>query len=176
MSDKPLPEGMDEQSRTPRTREAGVWGRRVFVAVLITIVALALANVFGQAMTASEASSSQATLRVEAPAALRGGLLYQIVFRVTARTALSHPTVQLSNGWFSGMTTNAEVPQPSSQQSELGGPSFSLGSMQPGDQRTVRIYFQVNPTTVAWRRSMDAELDDGTSKVVELHRTITVYP
>jgi hypothetical protein len=57
-------------------REAGVWARRAFVVVLLLLVALALADVFGQAMTASEASSSRASLRVEAPSALRGGLLY----------------------------------------------------------------------------------------------------
>jgi hypothetical protein len=157
-------------------RSAGVWGRRAFVTVLAVLVALGLANVFGQAMTASEASSREATVRVEAPSALRGGLLYQVVIRVTARSALHEPELQLSNGWFSGLTTNAEVPQPSSQSSKLGGPSFSLGSMQPGDQRTVRIYFQVNPTTVAWRRSVDVELDDGATEVLTVHRSITVYP
>jgi hypothetical protein len=176
MSSKALPEGIDEDSRHPRALRRGVWGRRVFVAVLVVFVVLALANVFGQAMTASDASSSQATLRVEAPAALRGGLLYQIVFTVTARSPLSHPMLQLSNGWFSGLTMNAEVPQPSGQSSRLGGPAFALGAMQPGDHRTVRIYFQANPTTVAWRRSVNAELDDGPTRVVTLQRTMTVYP
>jgi hypothetical protein len=99
-----------------------------------------------------------------------------VVFRVTARTALANPELQLSNGWFSGLTTNAEVPQPSGQSSRLGGPAFALGSMRPGDQRTVRIYFQVNPTTVAWHRPMDAELDDGSTEVLILHRWMTVYP
>jgi len=153
-----------------------VWSRRVFVTVLLVLVVLALANVFGQATTTSSASSSQATIRIEAPSALRGGLLYQVVFTVTARTALSNPVLQLSNGWFSGLTLNAEVPQPSGQFSRLGGPAFTLGAMRPGQQQTVRMYFQVNPTTVAWRRSVDAELYDGQTLLVTVHRTMTVYP
>jgi hypothetical protein len=176
MTRRTLPDGIEDESRHPPSLERGVWGRRVFVTVLMAIVVLALANVFGQAMTASEASSSQATIRVEAPSALRGGLLYQVVFTVTARTALSNPVLQLSNGWFSGLTMNAEVPQPSGQFSRLGGPAFTLGPMQAGQQRTVRIYFQVNPTTVTWRRSVDAELDDGHTLLVTSHRTMTVYP
>ena len=48
--------------------------------------------------------------------------------------------------------------------------------MRPGQQQTVRMYFQVNPTTVAWRRSVDAELYDGQTLLVTVHRTMTVYP
>jgi hypothetical protein len=176
MAGRALPEGIEPESRHPRSLRLGVWGRRVFVTVLGVIVALGLADVFGQNMSTSEASSSRATLVVDAPGALRSGLLYQVVFTVTARTAIQHPELQLSNGWFSGLTANAEVPQPSGQSSRLGGPAFALGAMQPGDRRTVRIYFQVNPTTVAWRRSVDAELDDGATRVLTVHRTMTVYP
>jgi hypothetical protein len=48
--------------------------------------------------------------------------------------------------------------------------------MQPGDVQTVRMYFQVNPTTAAWHRSMDAELSDGSTELLTVHRSMTVYP
>jgi hypothetical protein len=176
MSD-PLPYGLDraESVRPPRLGY-GIWLRRAFIAVVTVYVLLGLANVFGQATTTTDASSSGAELRVTAPAALRGGLIYQVSIQITARQSLKTARLIMSPGWFSGLTTNAMVPQPSQQHSIAGETVFSLGSLQPGDRRTVHIYFQVNPTTVAWERPQNVLLDDGTRRVAEIDRTVNIYP
>src|ERR1051325_2444386 len=111
-----FPDGMSRgESLNPPRRAQGVWARRVFITVVLAFLVLGLLNVFGQTTSTSEASSDAADLRVSAPDALRGGLLYQVEIQVTARRALSSPILSLSPGWFSGLTTNAEVPQPSTQ-------------------------------------------------------------
>jgi hypothetical protein len=177
MSRSSFPDGMSRgESLHPPRREQGVWARRVFIAVLLAFLVLGLLNVFGQTTSTSDASSDAADLRVIAPSALRGGLLYQVEIEVTARQALASPTLSLSSGWFSGLTTNAEVPQPSTQSSSNGETIFTLEPMRPGDVRHVRIYFQVNPTTVAWNRGQDMTLLDGGTPLVTVHRSMDVYP
>ena len=102
--------------------------------------------------------------------------MFQVVLEVVARGDLGDARLVLSQGWFSGFTTNSEVPQPGVQDSLNGRIVFGLGAMHAGDRKVVRIYFQVNPTTVAWERTQDVELDDGTTRVAIVHRTTTVYP
>jgi hypothetical protein len=140
------------------------------------LVLIGLLNVFGQTTTTSRASTARADLTVTAPAALRGGLMFQVVLEVVARGDLGDPRLVLSPGWFSGFTANSEVPQPTVQDSVNGRVIFGLGAMHAGDRKVLRIYFQVNPTTVAWKRTQDVELDEGTSRVAIVHRTTTVYP
>ena len=172
-----FPDGMSRgESLNPPRREQGVWARRVFITIVLVFLVLGLLNVFGQSTSTSEASSDAAGLGVSAPSALRAGLLYQVEIEVRARRTLASPTLSLSSGWFSGLTTNAEVPQPSTQSSRNGETIFTLGPMRPGDVRHVRIYFQVNPTTVAWNRGQDVTLLDGGTPLVTLHRTVNVYP
>jgi hypothetical protein len=171
------PSGIDlDEARNPSDRGRSTWLSRAFLSLLGLIVLLGLLNVFGQVTSASEASTAAASVRVIAPTDLRAGLLYQLSVTVTARRDLSNATLVLASGWFSGMSTNAEVPQPSSQTASGGDPVFSLGQMSRGDTQTIRFYFQVNPTTVAWRRDQSVELDDGPARLLVVHRTVTVYP
>lgn len=172
-----FPDGISPgESLNPPRRQQGVWARRVFIAVVVAFLVLGLLNVFGQTTSTTEASSHAADVRVNAPSAVRGGLLYQVDIQVTARQTLASPTLSLSSGWFSGLTTNAEVPQPSTQSSRNGETIFTLGPMRPGAVRHVRIYFQVNPTTVAWNRRQDVTLLDSGTPLVTVHRSLDVYP
>ena len=59
------------------------WVRRGVLVVFVALIALGLANVFGQRATTSSAAGAAAELTVEAPSRLRGGLLGQGVIRVT---------------------------------------------------------------------------------------------
>jgi hypothetical protein len=172
-----FPDGMDRgESVNPPRRGQGVWARRGFVSLFLTFLVFALFNAFGQAASTSQASSSAALLRVSAPATVRGGLVYQVSIEVTARRSLANPQLVLSSGWFSGLTTNAEVPQPGTQSSDDGDTIFRLGAMGPGQVRHLRIYFQVNPTTIAWQRPQDLTLQDGGASLVAVHRSLTAYP
>jgi hypothetical protein len=146
------------------------------MAVFAAFVLLGLLNVFGQAASTSRASTPAATLTVSSPETLRGGLLYQVSIDIVAKRDLAKAMLVMSPGWFSGLTTNAEVPQPSPQQSDGGRVEFALGALHAGDHRSIHVYFQVNPTTVAWRRAADVELDDGTTREAIVERSITVYP
>jgi hypothetical protein len=164
------------EARNPSNGDLSTWLSRGFLGLLGVVLLLGLLNVFGQVTSTSQASTAAASVRVIAPTDLRAGLLYQLSVTVTARRDIHNATLVFSSGWFSGMSTNAEVPQPSSQTARGEDPTVSLGPMPRGDTQTIRIYFQVNPTTVAWQRDQSVELDDGAARLLVVHRTVTVYP
>jgi hypothetical protein len=154
----------------------GVWVRRAVLFVFAVVLALGLANRFGQVAATSDATSAKASLHVVAPSALRGGLIFEVLVRVRAVRPVKAAWLVFSPGWFSGITTNAEVPQPSQQTDRGGRPAFLLGRLAAGQTSTVRFYFQVNPTTVAWHRAEDVELYDGVAPLAVVHRTVNIYP
>jgi hypothetical protein len=174
--DEELPEGIDATSSYPSSRDRKRWIPRLLLTMLLGFILLGVSNTFGQTTTTTRAVAPQATLVVTAPETLRGGLLYQVLVQVAATMYIRQARVVLSAGWFSGLTTNAEVPQPSTQQSIDGSTAFSLGAILPRHHKDLRIYFQVNPTTLAWNRSQNVELYDGTHQLTKILRSITVYP
>jgi hypothetical protein len=177
MADTLVPDGIDpDAGRGLGRRWSTAWVPRLVLSCFTALVVVGLLNLFGQTTTTSRASTERAELVVTAPAALRGGLIFQVTFEVLARRDLQDAQLLLSQGWFSGFSVNSEVPQPSTQDSLNGAVVFGLGPIRASHRKVVRIYFQVNPTTVAWRRTQDVELDDGTSVVATVHRTTTVYP
>jgi len=173
----PLPDGVDRMQSldTPHIGRS-IWTRRALMSGLTLLIVLGLLNVFGQTTSTSRAEAGGVTLQVVAPPALRGGILYQVVIEVTAQRPLASADVVMSSGWFSGVTTNAEVPAPSPQSSRSGEVVFPIGSLRAGQERSLRIYFQVNPTTVAWRRPLDVTLEEGGRSVVAIHRSMDIYP
>ncbi len=149
--------------------------RWLFVLTVVSFAVAALANVFGQRPTTTEAAGTGAVLRVEAPPAVRGGLLFQARFELRAERALRAPTLALDAGWFDGLTLNTVEPEPTATTSEDGGVAFEFGRLAAGRTLTVYYEFQVNPTTVG-RRSQDVVVRDGTRPVAELARTMTIFP
>src|SRR3954451_3370057 len=107
--------------------------RVVVTAVLVLFVVLALLNVFGQRPSTAAATSSGVTLQVQAPTAVRGGLIYQARVDVTARRPINRPVITLDGGWLDGMTLNSVQPGPASQTSGKGGATFQYAPLQPGD-------------------------------------------
>jgi hypothetical protein len=172
-----LPDGIEgHEGSDPAIVARGTWARRAFLGLLAVLVAAALANVFGQQPSTAVAATRAATLSVQAPDALRGGLLYQLKITVQAHEPLHDARLVLSTGWFESLTANAEVPQPSTQTSRDGQPVFDLGGLRAGERQTLWLYFQVNPVNAAWRRTTDVELDAGTTRIAFVHRTLTIYP
>lgn len=149
--------------------------RRLGLAVLAAIVAAALLDAFGQGTTTTVAEGRSATLRVEAPAHLRGGLLFQARFEVQAKRRLDKPKLVLSRGWFDSMTLNTVAPTPASENSSAHGLSMSFEPMPAGRTLTVWTDWQVNPTNVG-RRNEDVVLLDGSTPIASLDRTVTVFP
>ena len=170
------PDGIDLSRGRPSYPDIGVWARRALVTVLVVFVVLGVANTFGQSPTVSQAMSSAASLRVTAPADVRGGLIFQVRVEVTASRRLNKPILVFSPAWFESMTLNSMAPQPSTETSRNGDPAFVLAPIDSGRHATYWFYFQVNPTTVGWHRSENLQLRDPGTAPVTIDRTITIYP
>jgi len=157
----------------PRRRP---WERYGFVLLLAAVVVAALADVFGQSPTTSTASAGAATLEVQAPERLRGGLYFQVRLTIRARRAVERPTLVLDRGWFEQMSVNSIVPEPAGERSAADGRVvLEYGRIAAGATFVGYVYFQVNPTNVGKRRA-DVELLDGSRLLATVHRTIVVFP
>lgn len=149
--------------------------RRLGLAVLVLVVFAALFGVFGQQSTSTVATGREAVLSIEAPAHLRGGLLFQARFEIEAKRPLAHPKLLLSPGWLESMTLNTVAPTPPSKSSSAAGLAMTFDPMPAGQNLIVWTEWQVNPTNVG-RRSEDATLFDGPTPIAVAERTLTVFP
>lgn len=152
-----------------------VWGRRALVALLVAVPVIALLNVVGQRSSTSVATGPTAELDVQAPDRLRGGLLFQTRFTVVAKKSIKNLHLVLSPGWFEGVTLNTIEPAADMEGSRNGKVSLSYGSLDPGQRLVVWMEWQMNPTTLT-HRSLVAAAYDGGAKLVDVHRTRTVFP
>ena len=171
-----LPEGLTPERHVvfPRV-DAGAWARRFLLAIFAVIVALALANVFGQEDSNTTVAAPAATLTVRAPDRLRGGLIYQTEFTVVAHRPLERVHLVLSAGWIDGLTLNTLEPNPGQEGSRDGRLSLSYGTLDPGERLQVFADWQVNPVTVD-RRDVYADVYDGGELLARVHRKLTILP
>jgi hypothetical protein len=171
-----LPDGLDEATHVQMSgRRSHPWYRRVLFALVCAVPVLALLNLFGQHPSTATASGADGTLKLSAPKHLRGGLLFQARFEMTANRDLVHPQLVLSPGWFEELTENSIVPDPVAQSSSNGRVVLSYGPLKAGQKLTVWIDYQVNPINVG-RRTANAEFTDGPRPIAEIHRDLTVFP
>jgi hypothetical protein len=152
-----------------------IWVRRAFLALLVAIVLLGLANVFGQRPGGTHVTSPAADLEVYAPARVRSGVLFEARFTIRARRDLKRPALLLSPGWGEGMSMNTVEPSPLGQGSRNGDFLFTLGHIPEGHVYRLFLQFQVNPTNVGKRRQ-DVALYDGNTRLLTVHHSITVWP
>jgi hypothetical protein len=155
---------------------SGIWVRRCVIALITVFAALGLANVFGQRPATVQADVPAATLSLYAPTAVRGGLLWEARFHITARRDLKKAILKLDPGWGEGMSMNTVAPSPVDETSEDGRFSFTLGPIAARHSFILFLQFQVNPTNVAWHRPQNVELYDRGRLIARIHRTITVFP
>ncbi|HEY3576984.1 MAG TPA: hypothetical protein VGK68_03180 [Gaiellaceae bacterium] len=163
------------RDRDLESRRNDIWVRRGLFALVCAVPLLALANVFGQRPDSSTGTAAAAQLSVSSPSHLRGGLLYQAQFRITARKRLAQAALVLDRGWLEGLTINTMEPAPAGETSQEGKLGLDLGPIGRGQSYVLYVSFQVNPTTVG-RQSQNVTLYDGKRALVTLHRTITVFP
>ena len=156
-------------------REWEIWVRRALMALVVAVPVIALFNVFGQRPQSRTLVAPQASLKVYAPSHLRGGLLYEARFHVTARQELKKATLVLGSGWLEGMTVNTIEPSPVNEASNNGRLSLELGHIPQGESYVLYVQFQVNPTNVG-RRTQSVELLDGQTSLASFKRTVTVFP
>jgi hypothetical protein len=163
------------RDRDLETRRNDIWVRRGLFGLLCIVPVLALLNLFGQSPQTSTGSADAARLSVSAPSRVRGGLLYQARFHVTAKKKLDQAELVLDRGWIDGLTINTLEPSPVSEASVNGKLAVDLGPIQAGQSFVLYMNFQVNPTSVG-RGDQNVTLYDGNRALITLHRTVTIFP
>ena len=151
------------------------WIRRSLLALLAVLPVLALANAFGQHQSALSATSASATLTVNAPSRVRGGLALHRLVHVQAHSELKKATLVLDPGWIDGMQVNSINPQPIDEASRNRKVVLVVGRIASGQRVEYWIEFQVNPTTMG-RRNQNVELEDGSKHILTEQGTLTIYP
>jgi hypothetical protein len=151
------------------------WYRRGLMALVCLVPLLALLNVYGQHPSTTTVSGAAGTLTLQAPKRVRGGLMWQARFDVTAQTDIKSPQLVLGPGWWEQMTQNSINPQPLASSSSNGRVTLSYGRLNAGQKLTVWIEFQVNPAQ-AGQREANVLLTNGPDPIAQLNRSITVFP
>jgi hypothetical protein len=141
----------------------------------LAIVALALANVFGQRPDTTSAAAAAATVGLYAPSTVRSGLIFEARFDIRAQQELRDARLVLGPGWLEGMTLNTISPSPTDETSANGQLVLDLGRIHAGERHLLFLQFQVNPTN-AGRRAQPVDLYDGSQRILSIDRTITIFP
>jgi hypothetical protein len=165
-----------KRARDLEGRRNDIWIRRVLMALVALVPVLALLNVFGQHPDTTTLVVPAASLKIYAPSKLRGGLLYEARFHVTARQELKDAYLVLGSGWAEGMSMNTIEPSPVSETSNNGRLSFELGHIPAGQSHILFMQFQVNPTNVAFSRTQTVWLTDGKTRLITYERKLYVWP
>jgi hypothetical protein len=152
-----------------------IWLRRGLFALLPVVAVLALLNVFGQHPQSHAVNAEAASLELRTPARVRGGLLYESRFRISAHHDLAAAALVLAPGWLEGMTVNTIEPSPESETSVDGRLRLELGPISAGNTFVLFLQTQVNPTTVG-RHLQTVQLYDGAREILELPRSISIFP
>jgi hypothetical protein len=153
-----------------------LWPRRLVLLAIVVAAVVALFNVFGQRPVTVSAEAAEASLSVNAPDHLRGGLLFSARFHVTAKGDVKDAVLVLDEGWAEGMAINTIEPSPVGEASRDGKLSFDLGHIPAGQSYILYMQFQANATNVAWHRSAGVTLFDGHTRLVRIDRKVTIYP
>jgi hypothetical protein len=171
-----VPEGLDlERHRDRRGIERRRQWRTLLLALMVAVPVLALFDVFGQRPAQSHVDAAAASLELNAPTALRGGLMYEVHVVVKARRRLAEPKLVFDSGWFDNLTVNAIEPAASSETFRREGIVLAYDALPAGGRLDVRLNFQVNPTAVGDRAGIVA-LDDGESRIARVRQPFRVYP
>jgi len=101
--------------------------------------------------------------------------MYTARFRIDALTELKNAKLVLDPGWADQYTVNGVSPQPSSEDSQNGKLSFTLGDIPAGQHSTFFLSLQVNPTNVGHHKQT-VRLYDRQTQLAAIHHTITIWP
>jgi hypothetical protein len=170
------PEGIVlTRHRDLKGREWHPWVRRALVGLVALVAVLALLGLVGQTTSTTRAETPAASMSVNAPDGVRGGLLYQSRFTIVAHQELKNATLVLNKSWIDGLTVNTIEPSPVNEASRDGKLVLELGHIPAGGRYVLYVDYQVNPTTVG-SRTLKAELEDGEQPVASLTRSLRIWP
>jgi len=153
-----------------------LWPRRIIIGAVVVFAILGLLNVFGQRPVTTTATAAEASLKLNVPNHLRGGLLFSARFHVTAHEDVKDAVLVLDQGWAEGMAINTIEPSPVGEASRDGKLSLDLGHIPAGQSHVLYLQFQANSTNVAWRRPAGVTLLDGSRRLLHIDRKVTIYP
>jgi hypothetical protein len=171
-----LPDHLDRKQHVDlEKRDLEQWLVWVGIVVFVVFLGAGLANVFGQKVGTASATSAAADLELEAPTAVRSGLIYEVQFTISAHRALDEPTLVLDSGWFDGFTINTMSPDTKDWVQRDGLNVLSYDSLPAGTDLVVRLQYQANPTMVG-TRDQRVVLEDGGAPILELDHETTVFP
>lgn len=171
-----LPDLLDRKQHVDlEKRRLEQWLIWTGMVLLTAFLAAGLANIFGQKVETTSTTAAAADLEVEAPSAVRSGLIYQVQFTVTAHRRLEEPTLMLDSGWFDGFTINTMSPDTKDWVMRDGRNVLSYDPVQAGTELVVRLQYQVNPTTFG-NRDQGVALTDGGAPILTLDHETTVFP
>jgi hypothetical protein len=165
-----------KRDRDLEGRRREIWVRRAVLGLVVAVPVVALFNVFGQRPDTYKLVGPAASLKIYAPARLRGGLLFEARFHITARQDIKSANLVLGPGWAEGMSINTIEPSPVSEASNSGRLSFELGHIGAGKSYILFMQFQVNPTNVAFGRKQTVWLNDGKARLLTFSRDISIFP
>lgn len=172
----PLPDGIaldrHRELTGPGFNRPARWG---VLGLLVAFLALGVFNVFGQRPHGATVDTPKAKLELYAPSHLRGGLLYEARFTITAHQDVKRALIALSPGWNEGQQLNTIEPSPIGEASRDGDLLLTLGHIPAGQKFRLFMQFQVNPTNIG-RRAADVTLYDGGARLATIKRTVTVFP
>jgi hypothetical protein len=164
-----------KRDRDLEGRHYDVWVRRALLSLIAAVPVVALFNVFGQRPASVTAGAPAASLKLYAPAHVRGGLLYMARFTISAHQDVKKAMLVLDSGWAESITINTIEPSPIDEGSDDGRLSFDLGHIAAGNKYRLFMEFQVNPNNVG-SRDQDVELLDGKTHITTIHRSLFVFP
>ena len=139
------------------------------------LVLLGLLNGFGQRPHTDTLAVNGVELEVYSPRRLRSGLFFMSRFTIRAERDVEAATLVLDPGWLEGITLNSLVPSPVGEANRDGKIALDLGHVRAGTKHVFFLHFQVNPTEIG-RRSQDVTLYDGERPLLEVDRTVTIFP
>jgi hypothetical protein len=164
-----------ERNQDLAGRNVELWARRVIMTLFTACAVVALANVVGQRPKTSHVIGTRATLVVDAPHRIRGGLFYQGRIEVTARHRIAHPRLLLGQGWSEQQQINTIEPNPMQEKSVDGRVELQYDSIDAGDRLVVWLQLEANPVG-AGRRDQSVTLLDGDQLVAYASRKIVQFP
>lgn len=164
-----------ELHRDRRAWRHSPWIRRVLLLIPSALVVAALLNMFGQRPVTSVGVGHAAVLTVSAPTRGRSGLIYAARFQIDALRTLKNATLVLDPGWADGYTVNGNAPEPLTEASRDGKPTFGFGHIAAGQHLTFWLSLQINPTTIG-RHRQSVWLYDGRTLITQVNRTILIFP
>jgi len=162
-------------NRDRRNWWQSIWIRRLLLVFPVTLILLALFDLFGQRPATTSVTTSAARLTVVAPTHARSGLIYAARFRIEAVRSLKRATLVIAPGWADGYTVNGQAPQPLTQGSSNGRLNYGFGHIPAGQRLTFWLSLQVNPTTLG-HHNQTVWLYDGATELAVIRRTIFIFP